>query len=190
MEPQDVLDFWFGAPGSARHATRRPEWFKKSAAFDRQVRERFLPLHEDAMAGKLSAWDAAPRSLLALIIVLDQFPRNMFRDEPRAFAADGAALVAATKMVDRGWDEALAPLERAFVYLPFEHAEHVAAQRRAVELFGRLAADPSCADLLDWARRHHDVIVRFGRFPHRNAILGRVSTPDETDFLRRPGSRF
>jgi uncharacterized protein (DUF924 family) len=191
MDPQRVIDFWFGEAGSPEHGTRRREWFRKCTIFDQNVRERFLTLYDDAAAGLLSAWGHAPRSLLALIIVLDQFPRNMFRNAPRAFATDSAALAAAVKMVDRGWDLQLAALERLFIYLPFEHAEDPAMQRRALQLFGQLAVDdPACADLLDWAQKHHDVIVRFGRFPHRNEILGRTSTAEEAQFLRGPGSRF
>ncbi len=191
MDPQDVLDFWFGGRGSPERGTRRREWFKKCSVFDENVRRRFLPLYEAAAAGDLPDWDADPHSLLALIIVLDQFPRNMFRNGPGAFATDSTALAAAVKMVDRGWDLQLAAVERLFVYLPFEHAEDLAMQRRAVQLFRQLAGDdPACADLLDWAQKHHDVIARFGRFPHRNEILGRASTAEEVEFLRTPGSRF
>jgi uncharacterized protein (DUF924 family) len=185
-----VLDFWFGAPGTPAHGQRRAEWFRKSDAFDAGVRARFLALYESAAAGGLSAWVSAPRSLLALIVVLDQFPRNMFRDQPRAFATDAQALAAAQRMVADGWDRQLSPLERSFVYLPFEHAEDLAMQARALELFGALADEPVVGDVLEWARKHHAVIVRFGRFPHRNAILGRASTPEELAFLAQPGSSF
>jgi uncharacterized protein (DUF924 family) len=185
-----VLDFWFGAPGTPAHGQRRAEWFRKEEAFDAAVREKFLALYASAAAGALGSWQDAPRSLLALIVVLDQFPRNMFRDDARAFAADGQALAAAQRMVDAGWDRQLAPLERWFAYLPFEHAEDLAMQERALELFGELARDAAYADTLEWARKHHAVIARFGRFPHRNAILGRASTPAELAFLAEPGSRF
>jgi uncharacterized protein (DUF924 family) len=190
MTPQDVLDFWFGAPGSPGHGKSRGVWFKKSDAFDQEVRERFLLLYEKAACGELAEWDGAPHPLLALIIVLDQFPRNMFRGEARAFAADAQALAAAQRMVGNSWDAGLMPVERQFAYLPFEHAEDLAMQQRALELFGALAADPAHADLLAWARKHYDVIVRFGRFPHRNAILGRASTPEEIEFLQQPGASF
>lgn len=123
-------------------------------------------------------------------MVLDQFPRNLFRDDARAFATDARALACAGSMVGRGWDRALAPLERWFAYLPFEHAEDPAQQERALALFGELAGEADCADTLEWARRHHAVIARFGRFPHRNAALGRTSTAEELAFLQAPGSRF
>ena len=190
MTPQDVLDFWFGAPASAEFGKRREVWFKKSEVFDQGVRKRFLPLYELAADGRLAAWDHAPRTLLALTIVCDQFPRNMFRDDPRAYATDGAALAAAQRIVERGWDLQLQPLERQFVYLPFEHAEDAAMQERALALFERLAEEAALANLPVWARKHRDVIARFGRFPHRNAILGRESTPEEIEFLQQPGSSF
>ncbi len=190
MTPPDVLDFWFGAFGSPERGTPRAAWFKKSDAFDQEVRARFLAVHELAAGGKLAAWDETPHALLAFIIVCDQFPRNMFRNDPRAFATDAQALAAAQRMVERGWDMQLAPIERQFVYLPFEHAEDAAMQQRSLDLFGRLADDPALADLAEWARKHADVIARFGRFPHRNAILGRASMPEETEFLKQPGSSF
>lgn len=188
---EDVLDFWFGAPGSAAHGQARAEWFRKSDVFDAAVREKFMPLYERAAAGGLQAWESAPRSLLALIIVTDQFPRNMFRDDPRAFATDACALSAAQRMVDLAWDRRLSALERWFAYLPFEHAEDLGMQERALALFGGLAGDDAAlADTLEWARKHHAVIARFGRFPHRNAILGRISTAQELEFLAQPGSSF
>lgn len=185
-----VLDFWFGAAGTPEHGKRRAEWFKKSAKFDGLVRERFLAVYENLAAAGPEAWSASPREMLAKIIVLDQFPRNMFRDTPRAFATDGAALEAAEELLRRQWDVQLEPIERWFAYLPFEHAEDLATQRRSLELFGALAADPAWADLLDWAQKHFAVVEHFGRFPHRNAILGRPSTPEEEAFLRQPGSSF
>ena len=190
MDPQDVLDFWFGVPGSAHEGERRPEWFRKSDAFDAAIRERFMATYEEAAAGRLADWETEARRLLALIVVLDQFPRNMFRGAPRSFATDPQALAAAERMADGGWDQQLAPLERSFAYLPFEHAENRAAQERSMQLFGALARDPAYADLLEWARKHYAIIERFGRFPHRNAILGRVSTPEEVEFLKQPGSSF
>jgi uncharacterized protein (DUF924 family) len=182
----DVLDFWFGAPGSVLHGKSRAEWFKKSDAFDARIRERFLPLHEQAQLGELDNWRNSPLTLLALIIVLDQFPRNMFRDTPRAFATDAMALECARHMTAIKWDLRLNAVERQFVYLPFEHAEDMDAQRAALHWFGTLD-DP---DLVEWARKHYVIVERFGRFPHRNAILGRASTPDEIEFLKQPGSGF
>lgn len=190
VAPQDVLDFWFGAPGSPERGTPRAQWFKKSDEFDRQVRERFLPIYELAAGGGLVTWNDEPHALLALIIVCDQFPRNMFRNDPRAFATDAQALAAAQRMVECGWDMQFAPIERQFAYLPFEHAEDIAMQQRSLELFERVTEDPALADIPVWARKHYDVIARFGRFPHRNAILGRASTPEEIEFLQQPGSSF
>jgi uncharacterized protein (DUF924 family) len=188
--PRAVLDFWFGALGSPEHAKPRDVWFKKSEAFDAALRERFLPLYETAASDGLSTWDATPQSLLALIIVLDQFPRNMLRDDSRAYATDAPALAAAERMVARGWDLELEPLERWFAYMPYEHAENLALQRRSLELFDRLAVDSGLDEPLAWARKHHDVVDRFGRFPQRNAPLGRESTPEEIEFLGQPGSAF
>jgi uncharacterized protein (DUF924 family) len=180
-----VLDFWLGAPHSRERGRPRKLWFRKSGEFDAEVRRRFQALWERAARGDLDRWRAAPLASLALVIVLDQFPRNMFRGEARAFSTDSPALAAATGAVDRGFDRLLPPSERTFVYLPFEHAEDLAAQRRSLELFG--TRDPGN---LEWARRHHEIIARFGRFPHRNAILGRESTAEEIEFLKQPGSSF
>jgi uncharacterized protein (DUF924 family) len=187
---REILDFWFGAPDSSERGRPRKAWFAKSDAFDAIVRERFLATHAAADAGALDAWRRTPHAALALVIVLDQFPRNMFRGAARAFASDAKALDVARDLVDRDFDAALVPVERCFAYLPFEHAEDLAMQRRAVELFGRIGQDAWGATTLDYALRHHDVIARFGRFPHRNAILGRASTPAEIAFLQQPGSGF
>lgn len=183
---QNVLDFWFGAPGSVSYGKSRAEWFKKSDDFDALIRRRFLATYEAAAVGQLVHWHDSPLTLLALIIVLDQFPRNLFRDSPRAFATDAMALQAARSMVAAGWDRRLNVVERQFCYLPFEHAEDLGAQQTCLQLFGALGN----ADLLLWAQRHYDIIARFGRFPHRNAVLGRASTAQELAFLQQPGSRF
>jgi len=192
MTSQEVLDFWFGAPGSLDAGKPRREWFVKQDAFDALVRARFGATIEQALAGGLREWDdEGPQGALARILVLDQFTRNAHRDTPTAFAGDALALAAARRLVDSGADRQLPPLQRAFVYMPFEHAEDAYMQERAVELFGVLAAEqPGFDEMLDYAHRHRGVIARFGRFPHRNAILGRASTPEETGFLRQPGSRF
>ncbi len=182
----DVLDFWFAGSN-----TPRAEWFKKDAAFDALIEARFATLVEHALAGGLAAWAQRPNDALAQVIVLDQFTRNIFRDTPRAFAGDALALAAAQALVARGDDLALPPLQRVFAYLPFEHAEDRAMQHESLRLFAALAAvDASLADFEDFARRHAEVIERFGRFPHRNAVLGRESTAEETKFLQQPGSRF
>ena len=175
MRPDAVLEFWFQRD--------RKDWFTKDAAFDTEIRTRFLPLYELAAGGGLAAWMEEPRSCLALVIVLDQFPRNMFRGSARAFAADAIALEAARAIVARGWDRALSPDERTFAYLPFEHSENLQDQERSLRLF-------EGNENFEWARKHHEVIRRFGRFPHRNAALGRASTTEEIAFLAQPGSSF
>ncbi len=199
MQPETVIDFWFGAPGSPERGRSRAIWFKKDAEFDANLRARFGALHAAAAAGRLSAWENAPLSALALVIALDQFSRNLFRGQPASFACDAAALELAKRMVAQGLDVtdggdsadgALLPVMRSFVYLPFEHSEHLADQDEAVRRFTQLTQYPDTAGLLDWAEKHRQVIRRFGRFPHRNAILGRVSTPVEIAFLQQPGSSF
>lgn len=183
-----VTDFWFG---TAPDYQPRDEWFRKSDAFDAQIHSRFGPTIEAALAGGLHEWDATPQGRLARIVVLDQFTRNVFRGTPRAFAGDALALAAAQEVVDASLDHALHPVWRAFAYMPFEHAEDMAMQDRAVQLFTALAAsDPRFEGNLDYAHRHHDVIRRFGRFPHRNAVLGRTSTAEELTYIAQPGSGF
>jgi uncharacterized protein (DUF924 family) len=192
MTPQEVLDFWFGAPGSAAASGPRREWFVKSDAFDDEIRGRFGAAIGTAIAGGLREWDGeGPQGALARILVLDQFTRNAHRNTPRSFAGDALALDAARALLEGGADRDLPPLQRAFVYLPFEHAEDAFMQERAVELLSALATEhPGFDEMLDYAHRHRAVIARFGRFPHRNEILGRASTSEEIDFLRQPGSRF
>jgi uncharacterized protein (DUF924 family) len=173
------------------HGTNRPEWFRKDDAFDAQVRERFGALLERGLRGELSAWAATPLGALAQVVLLDQLPRNAWRGTPRAFAGDMRALAAAQAMVAAGQDQALLPVQRAFVYLPFEHAESLPLQDEALRRFRRLAAQaPEMTEGLDYAERHRVIIERFGRFPHRNAILGRPSTAEELEFLKQPGSGF
>ena len=177
---QDVLDFWFLPIGVKGHNMQRPEWFRKDDAFDRQIFAQFGDAIEDALVGGL-----------ARILVLDQFTRNVYRGTPKAFAGDALALEAALAIDNSGANQTLPPVQRAFSYMPFEHAENLAMQQRAVILFDKLAASSTGFDsMLDYAKRHHDVIRKFGRFPHRNEILGRQATPDEIEFLKQPGSRF
>lgn len=190
-DPQPVLDFWFGEEGSAEFGTQRKLWFTKDADVDRTIAERFGDAVERALRGELDAWTTTAPGALARILLLDQFTRNAFRGERRAFAGDAQALAAASAMVGSRLDEPLPPFMRAFVYMPFEHAEGMAMQDEAVRLFTRLAAAaPEVAHMLDYAHRHRAVIERFGRFPHRNAILGRQSTAEELAFIARPGSGF
>ncbi len=185
----DVLDFWFDAASEA-------VWFDNDNAFDARIRERFGGALEAAARGELDHWTATPDGWLALLIVLDQFSRNIHRGDARAWAADAKAQAIALAGIERGDDLRLSPLQRLFAYLPLEHAEDRFLQRRSVDQFEQLLAQSPESeqaryqDYLDYARRHRDVIERFGRFPHRNALLGRNSTPEETDYLARPGSSF
>lgn len=188
-QAQAILEFWFGG------ALPRKEWFQKSDAFDQEIAQRFGAQIEQALEGGLHVWDAeGPPAALARILVLDQFCRNVYRDTPLAFAGDHQALAAALDMIDAGEDQTLTPFQRAFVYMPLEHAEELPMQEQAVTLFARLVeSEPDnqgLAGMLDYARRHREVIRRFGRFPHRNDILGRESTPAELEFLKQPGSKF
>lgn len=187
-----IFEFWFLPVGSPEHGSARRAWFQKDEQFDRSIEAAFGPLIEEALAGGLHHWDEeGPQAVLARILLLDQFTRNVYRGTPRAFAGDRWALQAALDMVDDDEDLALPPLQRAFVYLPFEHAEDDNMQRQAVALFTRLAsANPGFDGMLEFAQRHRAVIQRFGRFPHRNAILGRESTAEELEFLQQPGSGF
>ena len=182
----EVLQFWFGEPRGAR----RKRWFEKDPAFDAGIRERFLPLHEALARGEHGDWLDEAGRCLARILVLDQFPRNMFRGTPRAFATDPLALQAARHAVGQGYDHGLLPVERLFIYLPFEHSEALGDQERACELCRPLAAFAETDDAYRYALAHRDIVARFGRFPHRNAILGRASTPEELEFLDQPGSGF
>ena len=192
MKAQDVLDFWFLPPEDPGYGQARPEWFRKDAAFDAQIRDRFGSLIGQAVAGGLREWDMeGPQGALARILVLDQFTRNAHRDTPEAFMGDTLALLAAQSLVDSGADRQLAPFQRAFVYMPYEHAEDARMQQCAVDLFARLAAEhEGFGEMLDYAHRHRGVIARFGRFPHRNPILGRASSADELQYLAQPGAGF
>ena len=187
---QTVLDFWFGFAGGNPGSGARQRWFAKDAEFDRLVAERFSALYRAVSCGEREDWLNEPRAALAYIVVCDQFPRNMFRRSPAAFASDGRALAAARMVVGRRWDEKMPARERAFACLPYQHAEDLRCQYIALELFRGMLACPSMQSFFDSARRHFHVIARFGRFPHRNAILGRASTSAEIAFLRQHGSRF
>jgi uncharacterized protein (DUF924 family) len=197
----ELLEFWFEPDARARDesawlAGRRTFWFEGGPDVDRCCRERFAGWIDAAARGELASFESTPRGALALVVALDQLPRNVHRGSPRAFAFDPLARAAAERALARRDDEALGPLERGFLYLPFEHAEDRGAQERSVALFGALAARApaplreTLASWRDFAERHRDVIARFGRFPHRNAILGRASTPEEIAYLAEPGSGF
>jgi len=188
-----ILTFWFGPPDSqeASYAQRRKLWFGKSSETDEYIRTAFYTLYVQAALGELDSWQNQADSCLALILLLDQFPRNMFRDDPRAYEADSKALAVARRAIAHGFDQSLSPLQRLFLYLPLEHSEDLADQEESVALIQAIAQEcPELQDSYDYALRHRDVIARFGRFPHRNEILGRESTPDEKVFLTQPGSRF
>lgn len=176
-QPREVLDFWFVGDEP------RKAWFQKDPVFDDEIRSRFLRLWESAAAGSLEGWTATRDEALAYIVVCDQFPRNMFRGDARAFATDARALAAARGFVARQWHVELPEVRRLFVYLPFEHSESLADQERSLELFKGHANH-------EYAVKHWEIVRRFGRFPHRNAALGRESTPEEVAFLREPGSSF
>lgn len=196
--PDSVLGFWFGPPASATETAERQRklWFGKSPENDLAVAERFALTLTQAAEGKLAHWTTTPRGTLALVIVLDQFPHHVHRERREAFAYDDQALALSLAAIDAASDAGLAPIERVFLYLPLEHAESIALQERAVALFERLALEATpqeralFEDFADYARRHRDVVARFGRFPHRNALLGRTSSATELEFLRQPGSRF
>ena len=182
----EILAFWFGA---SPHVVR-DAWFRKDEAFDREIRERFGAALAAGIAGAFGQWCTTAHGSLARIVLLDQFTRNAFRGTPEQFAGDPGALATANDALDRGFDKSLDPHERSFLYMPFEHSERLDMQDRAVELFTALAAETGVDAPLPWAHKHRDIIRRFGRFPHRNAVLGRESTQEELAFLEQPGSRF
>ncbi len=186
----EILDFWFGKPDEPGYGKPKSSWFSKKPEFDEELRIRFLNDYQKAAAGNLDEWIDAPDSCLALILLLDQFPRSVFRDTPEAFLTDWEALSAAHHAVAQGYDKKLLPVQRWFIYLPFEHSENLEHQRKSVQLFEQLTNDPDSASCIDYAIRHMKVIERFGRFPHRNAILGRTSTLEEKEFLKQADSSF
>ena len=192
ITPDDILEFWF--PADQTRANQL--WWGKQAQLDAEIRERFGTTLTAAKAGQLDAWAEHARGRLALIITLDQLSRNVYRDDPEAYASDERARALTREGLERGHDRELAPIERVFFYLPLEHSESLADQERCVALFRQLVddVDPTqrerYAGFLDYAVRHRDIVARFGRFPHRNALLGRTSSPEELEFLTQPGSSF
>lgn len=185
----EVLGFWFGEleDGVARP---RGAWFERDDGFDAEISTRFRSDYERAAAGELDEWLDTPRGALALAVILDQFPRNLFRGSAKSFETDARARSVARAALDRGHDAHISPVERWFLYLPFEHSEDLEDQRLSVRLFGALGDDADSRNVYDYAVRHMEIIERFGRFPHRNAALGRESTPEEAEFLGQPGSSF
>jgi len=186
----EVLDFWFGRSHSPEFGKVQNKWFKKDADFDAEIVTNFLPQYELAVSGQLDSWQDSPENCLALIILVDQFPRNMFRGTPQAFATDNKALATAEYAVKHNFDRELLTVQKWFMYLPFEHSENLENQQKSVELFRELYGEPDSDSVIDFAVRHFKVIERFERFPHRNQILGRETTPEEAEFLKQPGSRF
>ena len=177
--PEDVIRFWF-------EELSPDDWYGPPPRVDAEIAARFGETYEALKDGVPPAWLDDPEGALAAILVLDQFPRNMFRGAPQAFATDARALALSKRAIDQGLDMKLPPEKRCFVYIPFQHSEDLAVQRRSLELFTALGNPEN----LDFARRHEAIIARFGRFPHRNEILGRESTPEEEEFLKQPGSSF
>lgn len=175
----EIVAFWF--------ETLKPEdWYRKNPAVDAEITARFGATYEALKTGVPPEWIAEPKGMLAAILVLDQFPRNMFRDDARAFATDQAALALARRAIGEGIDMQLPPEQRAFIYMPFQHSEARDDQARSIALFTSLGVPLN----LDFAQRHQAIIARFGRFPHRNSVLGRTSTTEELAFLQEPGSSF
>jgi uncharacterized protein (DUF924 family) len=198
-ELEQVLDFWLGACGTdgALDPAKRRMWFGDGRKYDAEIRGRFGALHERAARGELeNAWAGTARGRLALILVLDQLSRHIHRSQPAAFAQDPMAQRLAAEGVERGMDRGLIPAARSFFYLPFEHAEDTGLQRLSVRCFEALAREVAAEwrkdydSFLDYAQRHCRIIERFGRFPHRNAVLGRPGTAEEIEFLKEPGSSF
>jgi len=174
VTPHDIITFWRSAGPD--------KWYAKDDTFDQELRDRFMDTWEAARDGKLGAWQDSDEGALALLIVLDQFPRNMFRNDARAFSTDALARSVATRAIAEGRDRRIEQEMRAFMYLPFEHSEDITDQERSIALFKSLSADS-----LTWAELHADIIREFGRFPHRNAVLGRATTPEEAAFLNDGG---
>lgn len=186
---REIVEFWFGPLEAPTFGSFRAQWFTKDPSFDQEIREWFLPEVEDAAAGRLDYWRANAEGALALVLLLDQFPRNLFRGSPRAWENDPKAREVANAALEAGFDRRYPGVVRWFFYLPFEHSENLDDQRRSVALFQSLEG-PEHAEGVRYAIRHQEIIERFGRFPHRNEVLGRPSTPEEMEFLKEPDSSF
>ena len=195
---QPVLDWWFGTADTAQEvaAARGKLWFGKRDSQDLEARTRFGALVEQALAGELTEWAQCPEGWLALVLLLDQVPRMIFRENPKSYAGDARALALVAQGIAADFDRQLQPIQRVFIYIVFEHCENLAAQNEAISRYSELLAQQPqedralFADYLDYAEKHQKVIAQFGRFPHRNALLGRESTEEERVFLSKPGSRF
>lgn len=174
-----ILNFWFGEPSSPSYGQYKDFWFQSTPELDGQIRKKFESVYQKAIKGELDTLSKTPEGSLALVIILDQFPRNMYRETSQAFASDAKALNVAKETVRKKFDQNLLPMQRMFLYLPYEHSENFEDQEQSVKLFENLGNELA----LRYAIEHRDVIIQFGRFPHRNAILGRESTPEEIRFL-------
>lgn len=190
VQSAEILELWFGTPSDPEWGRNRKLWWEKNHEFDALIRDRYLPAHEAAAAGVLDAWRETAEGSLALLILLDQFPRNMFRDGPRTYATDAMALDVARATLDRGFEDELTEIQRWFLYMPFQHSERLEDQERSLELYARLSDAEDNEGSKKSSHRHHEIVARFGRFPHRNAALGRTSTEEELAFLQEPDSSF
>lgn len=187
---RDIYDYWFGAPESPEHGEVREFWFRGGPEVDREIRERFAEDYARAAMGEYLSWRESKESCLALVVLLDQFPRNIYRGDPRSFAADDRALEVAKHIVTQPWHAQLLPVQRLFAYLPFEHSESLENQKRAVSLFEAMPEHPERQNWIDYAVKHLVIVEQFGRFPHRNSILGRACTPEEQQWLDGNEERF
>jgi uncharacterized protein (DUF924 family) len=185
-----ILNFWFASESASKRDRLRDIWFQATPEFDAALTEHFRADCDRAATGVFGPWRDAPQSCLALILLLDQLPRNLFRNSPRAYATDAAALEIAREAVARGYDHAVVPVRRCFVYMPFQHSESLADQETGVRLYAALPEHPDKAAFVEAARQHRAIIARFCRFPHRNRILARANTAEEHEFLQQPGAAF
>jgi uncharacterized protein (DUF924 family) len=188
--PQDVLNFWFGAPDDPEFGQPREAWFKKDDVFDADIRSKFGEAVEQAIEGGLEDWEDGGNGSLALILLLDQFARNIFRGSDKSFAGDVRTRRVAAAAIEDGIEKVLNIPQRVFLYLPFEHSEDIADQHRSMDLFNSLPEYEGRSNQIEYAQRHFDIVERFGRFPHRNDVVGRDSTKEEIEFLKGPNSSF
>jgi len=185
-EIEALLTFWFGAPDAPEFGEPKAFWFSSTPQDDHLIQTRFETLYHKAKQGDLDHWLEDPQATLALVLLMDQVPRNIFRGTPQAFGTDALALAFSKVGIEKHYDQQLPPIHRRFLYMPFMHSEDLETQRQSLNLFAQLTHEST----LDYAKAHHDIIARFQRFPHRNAILGRLSTPEEVAFLKEPNSSF
>lgn len=191
VEAQDVLTFWFGEAHSPEYGKPRAMWFQKNLSVDQAIITRFGQLHKRASQGELKDWEKDPVTLLALIILLDQFSRHIYRNEAQAFSTDTVACALSIQAIEQGFDQKVIPIARVFYYLPLEHSENIIDQARSVALFTALYEEnPLYQEFLTYAQKHYDIIAQFGRFPHRNQVLRRVSSHAEEKYLKESGTVF